>query len=102
MCVRHLQLDNLSSHQRAEVGIYKRKKVREKVSKHAFDQDKKRRTHELGQENNDLDCAIDQEKKQVLGSYFFSFINYHLQYPLHLMNESVVNIKVADLEVEAG
>ena len=54
-----------------EMGIYKRKILGRKERKHAFDQGKK-----MTKENK-----LDQVKKQVIRSYFFSFINSHLGCP---------------------
>ena len=90
MCVRHLQLDNLSPHQRAEVGIYKRKSLREKVNKkkrnntcplprkrvrnhnrdHAF-LPRKARFKKKAYETHDRDQAIDQEKASFRILFFF-------------------------------
>ena len=67
------------------MGIYKRKPERQKERKHAFDQEKSKIRHKKkenaltkkkkSKKYQGLDYAFDQEKKQVLRSYFFSFIN---------------------------
>ena len=69
-----------------EVGIYKRDILRKK-RKHAFDQEKKKeimilikkkkKTRYLDQKRV-IKQHLDQEKKQVLRSSFFSFINSRL------------------------
>ena len=50
----------------------KKSKIQEKWKENTQPNKKKVR-------NQDLDNAIDQEKKQFLRSYFFSFINSHLR-----------------------
>ena len=53
-----------------EVGIYKRKNLRKRERKHAFDQGK-RKIQEKKKENK----ILTKKHKKILRSSFFSFIN---------------------------
>ena len=55
-----------------EVGIYQKKQESKIERKHAFHQES---DQEKRKKNSN---QLEQEKKQVLKSYFFSFINSHL------------------------
>ena len=53
----------------------------EKKRKHPIDQEKSKIQEK--NKKQDLEHAIDEERKQVLRSYFFSFINSHLCFSPH-------------------
>ena len=57
---------------------FKKKKENTLSIKEKWNYTRERPIKKVG--NQDLDHAIDREKKQVLSSHFFSFINYHLRW----------------------